>query len=429
MIGSGASPLTRSESQSESNRSASSVSTISLKRSAVSARCAPSPYPIRTFICSGSRRTPRTCAARAGRSAACGPRRGRRRDASVRACVYMSASGQSCETPAAPNTWIARSMTFGRGAGREHLDRRDLEAGALVADGVHQPRGLHGQQAGLSRSRSGSRRPGPARHPGRPAACRTAGASATACTGARAPSRPARSPACSGGCGRGRGGPAPSRTRCPRHRGCSPAGSAHVLEQGLAVAAARVVAEHRQRAHDLRARRVDRDDDHRVAVVRVGVGIRHAHEDRELAAVRRRAARPPLVRVHDVVVAVALDAALDVRGVRARDPRLGHREARADLAFEQRDEPLVLLLGRPELGEDLHVAGVGRRAVRRLRRQEVAAHDLAERARSRRCSGPRRSSALGRKRFHSPRARASAFSSSITGGWKCGSPDSRTCSK
>ena len=62
------------------------------------------------------------------------------------------------------------------------------------------------------------------------------------------------------------------------------AGQPHVLEQRLAVAAAGVVAEDRQRAHDLHAGRVERHEDHRVAVVRVGVGVRHAHEDRELAA-------------------------------------------------------------------------------------------------------------------------------------------------
>src|SRR5262249_46028983 len=33
----------------------------------------------------------------------------------------------------------------------------------------------------------------------------------------------------------------------------------------------------------------------------------------------------------------------------------------------------------------------------------------------------------GRNRFHRPRVRASAFSSSITGGWKCGSPESCIC--
>ena len=36
-------------------------------------------------------------------------------------------------------------------------------------------------------------------------------------------------------------------------------------------------------------------------------------------------------------------------------------------------------------------------------------------------------SSSGRNRFHSPRLRASSFSSSITGGWKCCSPESASC--
>lgn len=37
-------------------------------------------------------------------------------------------------------------------------------------------------------------------------------------------------------------------------------------------------------------------------------------------------------------------------------------------------------------------------------------------------------SECGWNRFHSPRLRASALSSSRIGGWKCGSPDARICS-
>ena len=36
-------------------------------------------------------------------------------------------------------------------------------------------------------------------------------------------------------------------------------------------------------------------------------------------------------------------------------------------------------------------------------------------------------SGLGWKRFHSPRERASSLSSSMTGGWKCGSPAAAIC--
>ncbi len=42
---------------------------------------------------------------------------------------------------------------------------------------------------------------------------------------------------------------------------------------------------------------------------------------------------------------------------------------------------------------------------------------------------PAPSSSSGRNRFQRPRSRASALSSSMTGGWKCGSPDARTCSR
>ena len=91
------------------------------------------------------------------------------------------------------------------------------------------------------------------------------------------------------------------------------------------------------------------------------------------------AAREPLVPVDHVVVAVADDATRDVGGVARRDPGLRHREARTDLAVEQRLQPLVLLQLRAELGEDLHVAGVGRGAVGGFAEQRRRAHDLAQR--------------------------------------------------
>ena len=59
---------------------------------------------------------------------------------------------------------------------------------------------------------------------------------------------------------------------------------------------------------------------------------------------------------------------------------LGHREAAADLAVEQRLQPALLLLRGAVLGEDLGVAGVGRRAVEDERGNRAAAHLLAEQA-------------------------------------------------
>ena len=105
--------------------------------------------------------------------------------------------------------------------------------------------------------------------------------------------------------------------------------------------------------------------------------VRHRHHDRETRA--HGARREPLVAVDHVVVAVAVGARAQAGGIRARDLGLGHREARADLARQQRLEPALLLLGRPELREDLHVAGVRGGAVEGARGQRAAAHDLAER--------------------------------------------------
>src|SRR5262249_52009566 len=151
-----------------------------------------------------------------------------------------------------------------------------------------------------------------------------------------------------------------------------------VLVQRLAVPAAGVVAEHWQRAHDPNARCVERHEDHRLAVVRGRGGIRDAEQDCDLAPLRPRPARPPLVGVDHGVGALTPAAGLDVRRVRARDPPRGHREARPDLAVQEREQPLLLLLRGAELGEDLHVARVGRGAVGCLRREQVATHELAQ---------------------------------------------------
>ena len=155
---------------------------------------------------------------------------------------------------------------------------------------------------------------------------------------------------------------------------------AHVLEQRLAVTAAGVVPKTGSVRTMRNTGRVERHEDHRVPVVRVRVGVGDAHEG---SRTQQRGDAAPLVNhlcaLIDVVVAVALDAARDVRRVAARHPRLGHREARADLAVEQGLEELLLLERRAELGEDLHVPGVGCGAVRRFAEQRVGAHQLAER--------------------------------------------------
>ena len=245
-----------------------------------------------------------------------------------------------------------------RQTGRHHLDRGDLEPGTLVPDGVHEPRRLHGEQPGLFDLDSAL---GDAllHHvvvgqmlPERDALL---GSHAHQLEGPLGHADGTHAVMDAAGTEAGLGDREPAAFLTEEVLGGKP----DVLVQRLAMAAARVVVQHRQGADDRDPRGVQRDDDHRVAPVRVTVGARDPHQNREPAPRRRRPARPPFVGVHDVVVAVALDAALDVRRVAARHPRLGHREAGADLPFEERPEELLLLQRGAELGQDLHVPGVG----------------------------------------------------------------------
>ena len=84
-------------------------------------------------------------------------------------------------------------------------------------------------------------------------------------------------------------------------------GDADVVPQRLAVAAALGVAEDGQAAPNLDTGRIHRHEDHRLAVVRIGVGIGDAHEDRDLATRVERAAGEPLVSLDHVVITVARD--------------------------------------------------------------------------------------------------------------------------
>ena len=149
---------------------------------------------------------------------------------------------------------------------------------------------------------------------------------------------------------------------------------AHVGEAEVHVAVGRVVvAEHVHRPEDLEAGRVHRHEDLRLLEVggRVRVGADHA--DHDLAARVAGAGDVVLLAVDHPLVAVEHGLGGDVAGVGAGQARLGHAEAAADLAVEQRLEPLLLLLGRADPLEHLHVAGVGRRAVEALGGQRVLA--------------------------------------------------------
>ena len=132
---------------------------------------------------------------------------------------------------------------------------------------------------------------------------------------------------------------------------------AAVLVADLAVAGAAGMAHHRDRSDQVEAGVVGGDEDHARPRVGVGVGIGDAHDDRHRGAHGARG--EPLVAVDHPLVAVELGAGLERGRVGARDLGLGHREAAADLAVQQRLEPFLALLLRAVLGEDLHVAVSG----------------------------------------------------------------------
>ena len=153
---------------------------------------------------------------------------------------------------------------------------------------------------------------------------------------------------------------------------------AHAGEARLAVRppAAALVPHHRDAAHELVAGRVGRDEDHRRAPVRLGVGLGHDHHDPERSAVG--SGREPLVRVDHPLVAVALGSPAQQRRVGAGHLRLGHAEEGAHLAGDERlQEPLLLLVGAVEV-EDLRVARVRRLAAEDQLRDEAAADLLVE---------------------------------------------------
>ena len=130
--------------------------------------------------------------------------------------------------------------------------------------------------------------------------------------------------------------------------------------------------------------------DHRLLLMAGGVGVGPAHHDEDLAARVGGTGDPPLATVDDVVAAVAQHGRLDVAGVAGCHRGLGHRERAADLAVQQRLEPLLALLLGGEQVQGLHVAGVRGGAVGHLgRRSPCSSRSTPPAARTPGSSGPR----------------------------------------
>jgi hypothetical protein len=140
------------------------------------------------------------------------------------------------------------------------------------------------------------------------------------------------------------------------------------------VAVRRVVfAEHVHRADDLTPGVSLGTRIMRLLLVRRRVGAGAHHGDQDLAARAAGTRDVVLLAVDDPLVAFQHRRGGHVLGVGRGVVQLGHRVGRADLAVQQRLEPLLLLLGRAHALEHLHVAGVGGRAVHALAGQRVLA--------------------------------------------------------
>ena len=143
-----------------------------------------------------------------------------------------------------------------------------------------------------------------------------------------------------------------------------------------------MVVHDRHVAHDGETRRVQRHDDHRMALVagRIGALVADPHDDGELAVGMQRAGGEPLAAVDHVLIALAADGGADIGGIGRCHIGLGHREAGADTAVEQGLQPALVLLGRGKQVQQLGVAGIGRIAVENLGRPVDPADDLGQRA-------------------------------------------------
>ena len=155
-------------------------------------------------------------------------------------------------------------------------------------------------------------------------------------------------------------------------------GDANVHEANLGVPVRGViVSKYGQHAHNFHARRIHRHQNHRLLLMHWSGRIGLAHKNSDPASWIPTARGPPLMPVQYVFVPLPDNAGFDVGCVRGCDGRLRHRKARTDFTMQEWFQPSLLLFARAIPSEDLHIAGVGRRAIEDFRSHETAAHDLA----------------------------------------------------
>ncbi len=226
-------------------------------------------------------------------------------------------------------------------------------------------------------------------------------AAARARPSAPAPVPRRRGRACSGGCGPGRAGPARPRTRRPPRRARSPTGHPDVVEarprRGRAGRGGRTPAGRgRPRRPGCRAARGPSTAGGAAAASGSVLPM-------TMSTAQRGSIAPLVHHLRPLITYSSPSRSIaggDVRGVAAGDLGLGHREGGTDLAVQQRLEPRPALLLGAEQVQQLHVAGVRRRAVDRLRGEVDAPAGRARRSARTRAASAR--TPAGRNRFHRP---------------------------
>src|SRR6478672_26203 len=273
----------------------------------------------------------------------------------ARCQLYSRASGKSSDTPAAPCTWIARSMTSHATCGATALiwDTRTWASLLPCASMVHAAFSHNSRAWSISlRERAICSRTTPCSLNGLPNATRLPTRS-TISANARSAAPSARMQWWMRAEPRlGDREPRALLAEQVLH------GHPHVVVDDLAVPVLVLPAEHGRGAKDGDPWCIYGRQHHRLLLMAGRVGVGAAHHNQDLAARIRRPGRPPLAAVDHVVTAVAGDQRFDVAGVAGGHRRLGHREPAADLAIEQRLQPQCALGFGGEQVQGLHVAGV-----------------------------------------------------------------------
>ena len=133
----------------------------------------------------------------------------------------------------------------------------------------------------------------------------------------------------------------------------------HMFKQHFGVPMRRIViTEHRQWAHDVHTRCIDRYQDHRVLLMTRAFRIAQPHENQNFAAWVAGAGSPPFTTIDHPFITITHGAGVHVGGIRRCDIGFSHGKRRTNLAAQQWFEPLLFLRRAGVTHQHFHIAGV-----------------------------------------------------------------------